>query len=191
MSTRVLVIPEDPTNNGYILKPVVEMVMEEVGRPRARVAVLTNPRLRGYDHAVRAIHNELAVRYRHRDLWLFFPDADRATPDAMKYLEDSLKSEDITLLCCPARPEVEIYACVAYRDAIGIRWQVARNHTTFKETVFEPLLNAHGDKRPGGGRGRMTKQSLANRQSFFSRCPEIAKLRDRIERALIVAALRA
>ena len=189
MSTRVLVIPEDPTNNGYILKPLVEMVMEEVGRPRARVTVLTNPRLRGYDHAARAIRNDLAVRYRYLDLWLFFPDADRATPDAMKDLEDSLKSKDITLLCCPARPEVEIYACVAYRDEIGISWQVARDHTTFKETVFEPLLKAHAAKRgPGGGRGRMTKQSLANRQSFFSHCPEVAKLRDRIHRALAARA---
>ena len=72
MSTRVLVIPEDPTNNGYILKPLVEMVMEEVGRPRARVTVLTNPRLRGYDHAARAIRNDLAVRYRYLDLWFVF-----------------------------------------------------------------------------------------------------------------------
>jgi len=192
VSTRVLVIPEDPTNNGYILKPVVEMVLAEAGRRSARVSVLTNPRLRGYDHAVRAIRNELALRYGHMDLWLFFPDADRAAPDAMSDLEGSLKSKNITLLCCPAQPEVEIYACVAHRNAIGIPWHEARNHTTFKETVFEPLLNAHGDKRmPGGGRGPMTKQSLANRQTFYSLCPEVGRLRDRIRTALSIAALRA
>lgn len=31
MSVRVLVIPEDPTHNGYILKPLVEMVLAEAG----------------------------------------------------------------------------------------------------------------------------------------------------------------
>ena len=185
MSTRVLVIPEDPTNNGYILKPLVEMVLAEAGRPSARVNVLTNPRLRGYDHALRAIRGELAVRYGHMDLWLFFPDADRANADAMRDLESSLESQGITLLCCPAEPEVEIYACVAYRDDIGMHWQEARNHPSFKETLFEPLLKAQSNqRRPGGGRSEMTSTSLSNRQSFFSFCPETADLRDRIQAKL-------
>ena len=38
MSVQVLVIPEDPTNNGYILKPVVQMVLAEAGKPSARGA---------------------------------------------------------------------------------------------------------------------------------------------------------
>ena len=184
MSTRVLVIPEDPTNNGYILKPVVEMVLAEAGRPSARVKVLTNPRLRGYDHAVQAIEGELPNRYRHMDLWLFMPDADRATPVAMKDLEDRIPS-GITLLCCPAQPEVEIYACSAYRTDTGIPWQEARSHRSFKEDVFTPLLEAYGDRRrPGAGRGQMTDASLRNRRSFFQLHPEIAELRDRIQAKL-------
>ncbi|MYE24648.1 MAG: hypothetical protein F4Y01_12020 [Gammaproteobacteria bacterium] len=192
MSTRVLVIPEDPTNNGYILKPLTKMVLAEAGRPSATVNVLTNPRLRGYDHAVRAIREELAVRYRHMDLWLFFPDADRAKADAMRDLEESLESEGITLLCCPAEPEVEIYATVAYRNELDIPWQEARRHGSFKEDVFPPLLEAHGDhRRPGGGRSQMTIASLASRQSFFSRCPEVANLRDRIKQWRQLQALQA
>ncbi len=191
MSTRVLVIPEDPTNNGYILKPVVEMVLAEAGRPSAKVFVLTSPRLRGYDHAVRAIRDELALRYGHMDLWLFFPDADRANADAMRDLEDSLQSKDITLLCCPAEPEVEIYASVAYRDDLVTPWQEIRRHESFKEDVFAPLLEAYGDRRrPGGGRSQMTVASLANRQSFFSRCPEVANLRDRIKQWRMLRALQ-
>ena len=45
----MLVIPEDPVQNGYILKPLIEMVLAEAGKPAARVKVLSRPRLRGYD----------------------------------------------------------------------------------------------------------------------------------------------
>ena len=101
MSVRVLVIPEDPTLNGYILKPLVEMLLAEAGKPAARVTVLTNPRVRGYDEAVKVVRRELASRYGFMDLWLFFPDADRASDAAMRDLERSLRAEDIPLLCCP------------------------------------------------------------------------------------------
>ncbi|MFO1523674.1 MAG: hypothetical protein U1G05_16920 [Kiritimatiellia bacterium] len=37
MSFKVLVIPEDPTNNGYILKPLVQAILDDAGRPQARV----------------------------------------------------------------------------------------------------------------------------------------------------------
>ena len=80
MSFRVLVIPEDPTWNGYILTPLTKALLADAGKPKAVVKLLENPRLRGYAHALRAI-----------------------------------RDESIPLLCCPAQPEVEIYACVGFR----------------------------------------------------------------------------
>ena len=56
MSVRVLVIPEDPFNNGYILKPLVDAVLADVGKPLAETQILINPRLRGYDHAGYRLH---------------------------------------------------------------------------------------------------------------------------------------
>ena len=82
MSFRVLVIPEDPTWNGYILKPLAKRLLADAGKPLARVALLANPGLRGSADAIRAIREELPDSYRFFDLWLFFPDADRASPDA-------------------------------------------------------------------------------------------------------------
>ena len=185
MSFRVLVIPEDPTLNGYILKPLVEMVMAEAGRAAAKVTVLSNPRVRGYDEAVRAVRSGLSTRYRFMDLWLFFPDTDRASDEAMRGLERTLRDDGVSLLCCPASPEVEVYACVAYREDIRESWGEARSHPRFKEAVFEPLLEAYGDpRRPGGGRGAMTKKSIAQRRRFFQLCPEIAELRNRIAELL-------
>ena len=181
MSFRVLVIPEDPTHNGYILKPLVEMVLQSAGKAAARVSILTSPRLRGYDEAVSSVRHELAARYRHMDLWIFVPDADRASTAAMKELESDLAEQGVTLFCCPAVPEVEVYACVAYDNEIAFSWKEVREHPQFKEAVFEPLLAIQGDpRRPGGGRGDMTRKSVHKPDRFLARCPEIAELRARI-----------
>ena len=53
MSFRVLVIPEDPTWNGYILKPLAKALLADAEKPAAKVTLLTNPRIRGYDQALK------------------------------------------------------------------------------------------------------------------------------------------
>ena len=182
MSFRVLVVPEDPTLNGHILKPLAEALLGDAGRPRARVKVLDNPRVRGYPHAARTIRgDELHTSYAFYDLWLFFPDADRATPDAMEDLEADSRSRGIPLLCCPAQPEVEIYACVPFRDELHRPWKEIRTHPRLKEDVFDPLLAKHGHpRRPGGGRDLMIARSLRNLPLLYLLCPETKRLRDRI-----------
>ena len=181
MSTRVLVIPEDPTNNGYILKPMATALLAEAGRPTAKIKILTNPRLRGYDSALRAIRGDLNVRYGFMDLWLFFPDADRASLDAMATLERDLGQKGVTLFCCPALPEIEIYACAGFPPAEPGGWAEWRSNPRLKETVFRDLLREHGDpKARGGGRPAMIERALSRRGRFFRRCLEVAALRDRI-----------
>ena len=181
MSFNVLVIPEDPTWNGYILKPLTKALLDDAGKPNARVKLLENPRVGGYDQALSAIRGELPDRYGFFDLWLFLPDADLASADAMDNLEADLQSRDISLLCCPAQPEIEIYACAAFPDELPGTWREARTHPRLKEEVFAPLLRRHGDPRQaGGGRGMMIERSLQNLQRLFRLCPETQRLRDRI-----------
>lgn len=79
MSFNVLVIPEDPVQNGHILRPLASAILRDAGKPAAKVKVLDRPRVQGYDQAVEAIRNQVYNFYRHMDLWLFFPDADKAT----------------------------------------------------------------------------------------------------------------
>ncbi|MBV6498008.1 MAG: hypothetical protein CJBNEKGG_00222 [Prosthecobacter sp.] len=185
MSFKVLVIPEDPTNNGYILKPLMEAILEDAGKPNAKITVLTNPRLEGYDHALKAIKEDLPDSYGFWDLWVFMPDADRAKPDAMSALETELAAKSVKLLCCPAQPEVEIYACAPYRGEIKGGWEAARQDVHFKEDVFEPLLLAHGDnRRAGAGRDLMIAETLRNRKALYKFCPELAELRDRIAKTI-------
>ena len=181
MSFSVLVIPEDPMQNGHILKPLVRALMRDVGRRNAKVSVLTRPRVRGYDQAVNAIRNKLTARYRFMNLWLFFPDADRASRDAMRNLEAHVAAEGVTLLCCAAEPEVEIYACAGFRNDMQETWEEVRQHPRMKEEVFGPLLARHGNpRRPGAGRDLMIARSLGNLPLLFQLCPELRCLRDRI-----------
>ena len=181
MSLKVLVIPEDPTHNGYILKPLVEAILADAGRPAAKVSVLVNPRLQGYDHALEAIRGDLLEKYGFWDLWIFIPDADRASDSAMRKLESELAREGVTLFCSPAVPEVEIYACVAFRSEIRGGWNEARADSSFKENVFGELLAEHGDpRRAGQGRDLMIGESLKNLPLLFKHCPELKALRDRL-----------
>ena len=181
MSFTVLVIPEDPVLNGHILKPLTKAVIADAGRPAAKVDVLGKPRVRGYDHAVRVIRDELPGRYRFKDLWLFFPDADKTTDDALQSLEEHVAKQGITLLCCVTQPEVEIYACAAFRDDIAEKWEDIRRHPRMKEEIFEPLLASHGDlRRAGAARDRMIDRSLENLPLLYRLCPELRRLRDRI-----------
>ena len=181
MSFTVLVIPEDPVLNGHILKPLTKAVMADVGKPAAKVDVLSNPRLRGYDDAVKALRSGRLERYNFMDLWLFFPDADKAAGDAMQALEEHVARQEITLLCCAAQPELEIYACVAFRGDLPGSWEEARDHPRMKEEIFEPLLGQHGDpRRAGEGRDLMINRSLNNLSLLFRLCPELRSLRDRI-----------
>ena len=183
MSVRVLVIAEDPTWNGYILTPLTKALLADAGRPAARVELLTSPRLQGYDQARKAILDELPRRYAFFDLWLFFPDADVAERDAMQWLEEKLALRGITLFCCPAQPEVEIYACVGFRDDLKAPWKTIREHRRMKEEVFEPLLERQGGiDRVGGGRREMIAKSLGNLELLYRLCPETKHLRDRIAR---------
>lgn len=183
MSFKVLVIPEDPTHNGYILKPLVQAILADAGKPAAKVVVLPNPRLRGFDHARRVIREELPDSYGFWNLWIFFPDADVAKASAMKDLECELERRKILLLCCPAEPEVEIYACAAFQSEIKMGWQNARRDLRLKEDIFEELLRIHGDdRRPGRGRDLMIAESLKNLPRLFKLCPELKDLRDRVEK---------
>ena len=181
VSVPVLAIPEDPTLNGHILKPLVQALLADAGRPTARVKILENPRVRGYDDALNAIRHSLHERYGWFALWLFFPDADRGSSEAMRKLESDLQAEGVLLLCCPAEPEVEIYACAAFRGYMNETWSEARKNPRMKEEVFQPLLEIHGDsRRVGGGRDLMIRKSLKNLPLLYRLCPELRVLRDQI-----------
>lgn len=60
-------------------------------------------------------------------------------------------------------------------------WSEVRRDASVKENVFTPFLRQYGDpRRPGGGRDLLMAETLQNYQGLLERCPELARLRDRI-----------
>jgi hypothetical protein len=188
LSFDVLVVPEDPTYNGYILKPLVSRMLAECGRANARVMVLSNPRARGYEDAKRLLRDRLFDRYRHMNLLLFLPDADGKDRSAeFKALEEEASGREARLLCCAARQEVEVWLLAGHRNRLTERrWQQVRSDTAAKENIFEPFLAAYGNpKAPGGGRDFLMAETLAGYEALLRLCPELAELERRIREIVV------
>ncbi len=182
MSFRVLVVPEDHTNNGYILKPLVKKILSRCGKPNALVDVLDDPRVEGYEHAKTLLRTQLLEDYQFMDLMLFLPDADGKDRSAeFRSLEEEADRQGVRLLCCAAEQEVEVWLLAGFRDRLDVRWQEVRRDTSIKENVFEPFLKEHGNsKAPGGGRDVLMGQTLNGYGALLQRCPELAELERRI-----------
>ena len=176
MSFCVLVVPEDPTYNGYILKPLVSRMLQECGKQNARVTILTNPRAHGYQHAKRLIREQLIRRYRHQDLILFLPDADGEDKiPQLTALEQDADNEGVSLLCCAAEQEVEAWLLAGHTDKLADTWSLIRKDESLKERVFVPFLKEHGNlRRPGQGRDLLMIETLRNYKKLMKQCPELA-----------------
>lgn len=52
MSLNVLVIPEDFRKDQYILKPILQRLVEQIGKPKARIEICVDPLLGGVSQAL-------------------------------------------------------------------------------------------------------------------------------------------
>src|ERR1039458_4116072 len=90
MSWNVLVVPEDPTYNGHLLRPLCKRLLREAGRPNANIVVLAEPRIQGFSNAKRPLEDQIPRNWWHFELILFIPDADSSAEnrkDEFKRLE--------------------------------------------------------------------------------------------------------
>lgn len=180
MSFKVMVVPEDPTYDSYILKPLMKRLLEECGKPNATVQVVTDPKLGGYSIAKDALPN-IAEKYAHFNLFLFLPDADgKDRTSEFAGLERDIASGQ--LLCCAAVQEVETWLLAGYPGKLPASWSEIRADVSVKERYFEPFLKAFGNPNAaGGGREELMKSALSNFSGILSRSPELADLQERIK----------
>ncbi len=89
------------------------------------------------------------------------------------------------LLCCAAVEELETWLLAGHVEKLRRPWAQVRSDISVKENVFLPFLKEFGDsRRPGSGREELMGATLDNLSGLFARCPELEKLRDRIDRTL-------
>jgi hypothetical protein len=186
LSFKVLVVPEDSTKNGYILKPLVSKIFSRCGKPNALITVLTDPHVRGYEHAKAVLREQVFRDYGFMNTLLFLPDADGKDRSAeFRGLEEEASRQGVHLLCCAAEQEVEAWLLAGHRDRLDRPWREVRSDASVKENVFHPFLAAHGNsKAPGGGRDILMNHTLNGYGALLQLCPELAELERRIRETL-------
>lgn len=193
MSYRVLVIPEDPTYNGYILQPLVEALLARAGKPNSRVTVLTDPHIWGVDQAISSAPQIIRDRPMY-DLFLLMVDRDARFGDGedrsqrLCDAERRAMEDERLLLGCAAIEEVEVWLMAGHPDKIdrlGFSWRDIRQHDHPKEQYFDPFLTTYGNHLEAGqGRKHLMREGLANLPGLLSRCDELTDLLRRIEEAV-------
>lgn len=190
MSFRVFVVCEDHTLDQYVVVPIVKAMLSHLGKPKALVKVVTNPRLTGISH-VESQFVELAERYSAiGDVVIFAVDRDaldgvdgrgdraQAFETRRANLDEAVRGKVEVIL---AVEETEVWALWGSRADLGAAWSTVRAERDSKELYFDPQVTPADLRQPGGGRGRLVSQSLSNGWgSLVSGCPELKALEDRL-----------
>jgi hypothetical protein len=117
-------------------------------------------------------------------LFLFLPDCDGNHQGRADLFANLEATHGPKLICCAAVEEVEAWLLAGHIDKLDRHWAEVRADVFVKENVFVPFLREHGKRRPGGGREELMQQTLTNLRGLLERCPELARLQEKICEAL-------
>jgi len=188
VSFNVLVIPEDATNDHYILKPIVSALVAAAGKPRATIRVLVDPAVQGVSQALSdRFIADVITKYPMVNLFLLCVDRD-ADPGRDQSVADrevagaTGLTDTQRLLGTAAHQEVEVWCLAGMNDLPkGWRWQEVRAEREAKETYYEPYADLRGLlDAPGDGREVLGREAATRYGTVRSRCPEVASLEARV-----------
>jgi hypothetical protein len=185
----VLVIPEDFTRDQYVLKPIIQAIMETIGKPRANVSVCNNPRLRGLSQALSWSQLERILdQYRGMvDLFLLCVDRDgdgarRARLDYLEQQASQVLASGRAFLAENAWQEIEVWALAGHDLPPEWKWDEIRAEPHPKERYFAPFVRQRGLQNTlGQGRKTLALEAARRYDRVRQRCPEdVAALEERI-----------
>jgi hypothetical protein len=182
---KVLVIPEDPTLDQHILKPIVQHLFKDLGRA-VRVDVLQDPHLKGVDEALNSATVEAIIGENPMiDLFIIMVDRDCDRQGNVAKAAQRRSEHPAVLRTCLAEEEVEVWMLALHRDLLDETWGVIRQHCDPKEAYAEPFLKKQGWwSEVGKGRKRAMRDVDARWSGLLTVCPELRVLRDEIEQWL-------
>jgi hypothetical protein len=181
MSLKVLVIPEDFTKDEHILKPLVERMLTDVGRPNATVLVCRDPNLGGIGEALKLerLRKDVLGRYPMVDLFILLVDRDGQAGREMTAakIEAELAAEVAKrggrFIAELARQEVEVFMLAGHDLPGEWSWQTVRQDPDVKNTYFQEFVRLKGTARlPHDGRKKLMAEAIKNWSRIKSRCPE-------------------
>lgn len=181
---KVLIIPEDPTNDGFILKPVVEQIFAGLGKS-PWVDVLSSPRLRGVTQAMdSSILARIVAARPMIDLFLVLVDrdGDDRRPGLAQQRETKHKGR---LFVCLAIEEIEVWMLAVHRKKLKVSWSEVRSEIHPKERFAWPFLAAFAPKvEIGAGQAEAMRELGTRWKGVLQCCPELKELQQRIEKWL-------
>ncbi len=179
---RVLIIPEDPTLDRHVLKPVVERVFRDLGR-KARVEVLTDPHLSGVEQALDPeVISEVIEDHPMVDLFILAVDRDCDRFGNTRRAGARVKEHDGRLLAVLAREELEVWPLALHRKELDAAWGEIRKECDPKEAYWDPFVKRMGWLGTvGRGRKRAMRELGRNWRGFLDVCDEVRELEEAIE----------
>ncbi|MDJ0841612.1 MAG: hypothetical protein QNK37_34205 [Acidobacteriota bacterium] len=183
---KVMIIPEDPTYDQYILKPIVTQILTDLGKPNARVEVLREPHLNGVSAALDAkIIEKIVADNPMIDLFLLMVDRDCNKPNHNENRAAKRESEHEPLLACVAVEEVEVWLLALHRSELNTPWREIRAHCHPKETWCDGFLAEKGwGKSPGRGRKRAMSPLGKQWPGLLQVCPELTEFKKKMAKHL-------
>lgn len=184
MSIKVSLACEDHTLDQYVVRPLLKALLARLGRPTARVHVITNPRIRGFENLKAQACSILETYGPISNLIIFAVDADgqdglQARPDRKLQFSEYISrcpNADKSLVVV-ARQELEVWALWGSRARLPANWSDVREERDPKERFFHPLITSADRTVPGYGRQRLITSSLNEGwDSLCAGCPEIRQL---------------
>lgn len=180
---KVLIIPEDPTRDQFILKPIVERIFKDIGRS-ARIEVLQDPHLRSVNQALnKDLLRGIVEDNPMVDLFLLMLDNDCNAYNADAKARDRCQ-ELARLTYCLAIEEVEVWM-LALHSEFRSAWRQVRLDCHPKESYCQPFLARQGwNLDVGGGYKRAMRDLGKNWASLLQLCPEVRELLDHLRTRL-------
>lgn len=180
---KVMIIPEDPTLDSHVLKPIVRRIFKDLNR-KATVEVLQDPHLGGVSQALdKEIVQGILRRERMIDLFLLIVDRDCETTrkTTMEARLAEATREKRPMIGCLAIEEVETWILALHRKELADSWKKVRAECHRKERYFDKLVK---EKKWGEslGRGRVAAMRAlpGNWKGLRERCPELKELQNEI-----------
>lgn len=178
---KVLIIPEDPTHDHFVIKPIIEKIFSDLSQ-RASIEVLRDPHLRGVDEALDAqTVREIVEDNPMIDLFLIIVDRDCNRLGNVTKAAAREADYPNRLLACLAVQEVEVWVLGLYRDEISDNFRLVREDCDPKEKYFAPWIERKGwSVLVGQGRKQAMRALPGRWNSLRTVCPELSDLQTRI-----------
>lgn len=171
---KVLIIPEYPRNDQYILKPLLERLFESIGNLSVRVRVCQAPVLGGIGEALKSERlSEIVDRYQGMiDLFILCVDRDgnRGRRQRLDQIENEFR-DGRTFLAENAWEEIETWVLAGLDLPDDWNWRDVRAEVHVKERYFDVLaIERDIAGGPGGGRKVLGREAARNIRTIRRKC---------------------